>query len=47
VDDLPIDPLNPCEDTIHEKSGYRILGHCIEYMGICPACQGEGGDEAA
>jgi Fur family ferric uptake transcriptional regulator len=47
VDDLPIDPLNPCEDVIRKSTGYRVVGRCVEFVGICPACQEEGGDEAA
>jgi Fur family ferric uptake transcriptional regulator len=47
VDDLPVDPLRPCEDDIQRKSGYQVIGHCIEFVGICPACRGDEGDEAA
>jgi len=47
VDDLSIDPLKPCQDDIGEKSGYKIIGRRIEFIGICPACQQDEGDEAA
>jgi Fur family ferric uptake transcriptional regulator len=47
VDDLPMDPPNTREGDIQKKSGYRIIGHCTVFIGICPVCQGEGGDEAA
>lgn len=48
VDDLPLNPLNPCEEALQKECGYKIIGHCLEFMGICPQCQqDEGGHEAA
>jgi Fur family ferric uptake transcriptional regulator len=47
VDDLPIDTVNPCQDEIGEKIGYKIIGLHIEFVGICPACQQDEGGEAA
>jgi len=47
VDDVLIDPVDPCEQAIKETTGYRLIGRCVEFMGICPACQGKEGDEVA
>ena len=48
VDDLPLNPLNPCEEALQQECGYKIIGHSLEFIGICPQCQqDEGGHEAA
>jgi len=48
VDDLPLDPLNLSEEILSAQTGYKIVGHCLEFIGVCPRCQDEeGGDEAA
>lgn len=36
VHDLPSDPVKGEPDTL---SGYEILGHHFEFIGICPACR--------
>ena len=41
VDDVPFIAFQPCRETLQEKSGYKILGHCLEFIGICPSCQEE------
>lgn len=48
VDDLPLDPLSLSEEILSTHTGYKIVGHCLEFIGVCPQCQDdEGGDEAA
>jgi Fur family ferric uptake transcriptional regulator len=47
VEDIAIDPLNPCEDEIRKKTGYQVVGRCVEFMGVCPACQEDNNGEAA
>lgn len=48
VDDIPMNPLNPCEEILHQKCDYDILGHWLEFIGVCPRCQEEeGGHDAA
>jgi Fur family ferric uptake transcriptional regulator len=47
IDDIPIDPLNPCEDDIHKHTGYQVVGSCVEFTGICPDCQEPEGENAA
>jgi Fur family ferric uptake transcriptional regulator len=40
VDDVH-EPIAAGTDARHQQlSGYHIIGHRLEYMGICPACQG-------
>jgi len=48
VDDVTMDQLNPCEDILRRKCNYKIVGHWLEFIGICPECQkDDGGHEAA
>lgn len=47
VDDVHIDPVDPCAQAIKETTGYRLVGRCVEFMGICPDCQGKDEDEVA
>jgi Fur family ferric uptake transcriptional regulator len=30
-------------DGVEEKTGYRISGHWLQLMGVCPVCRGAGG----
>ena len=34
-------PLGPLEKTIEKETGYKITGHSLEFLGICPNCQGK------
>jgi Fur family peroxide stress response transcriptional regulator len=47
IDDLPFDPFVPPEGEIQKRTGYRIVGRCVEFTGICPDCQQQEGGEAA
>ncbi len=38
VDDVTMDPVFSSEDSPDELSGYRITGHRLEFMGVCPQC---------
>jgi len=44
VDDAPIAPLNRLEDDLYESTVYTIMGHRLEFIGLCPECSK---DEAA
>ena len=39
VDDLPGAPLDLPEDRCGDLGGYAILGHRLEYQGLCAACR--------
>lgn len=39
VDDLDVDPLPNLENLIGPVCDYEVLGHRLEFTGICPACK--------
>lgn len=38
VEDAPIETVDKLENAIREKSDYIIIGHKLEFIGICPKC---------
>lgn len=38
LDDAPIAPLSRLEDELYEATVYTIMGHRLEFMGLCPDC---------
>lgn len=38
VDDAPIAPLHQLEDKLYDATVYTIIGHRLEFMGLCPEC---------
>ena len=40
VDDAPIAPLNRLEDALYGSTVYTIIGHRLEFVGLCPGCSG-------
>lgn len=38
VDDAPIAPLNRLEDELYGATVYTIMGHHLEFVGLCPEC---------
>ena len=42
VEDAPIEPVTTLEDTLRKRMGdYEIIGHRLEFTGICPQCRQE------
>jgi Fur family ferric uptake transcriptional regulator len=39
VDDAPIETLGAVEKEIRNVSDYNILGHRLEFIGLCPECK--------
>ena len=46
VDDVYEAVAAPAKARHDRLSGYHIIGHRLEYIGICPACQGSGRESA-
>ena len=42
VDDAPIAPLNQIEDDLYDATVFEIIGHNLEFTGLCPACTQKG-----
>ncbi len=38
VDDAPIAPLKQLENELYGATIYTIIGHTLEFVGLCPAC---------
>jgi Fe2+ or Zn2+ uptake regulation protein len=39
VDDMFNCPLDPSNTTFNDWGGYEVIGHRLEFFGICPCCQ--------
>ena len=37
--DAPLEVIDSLERALQDKTEFRILGHQLEFTGICPACQ--------
>ena len=38
VDDAPIAPLNQLENELYKATVFEIIGHNLEFTGLCPEC---------
>ena len=41
VDDAPIAPLNELENDLYSTTVFEIIGHNLEFTGLCPKCSQE------
>lgn len=39
VDNAPVGLVDNIENVVRQKTDYIILGHRLEFLGICPACR--------
>jgi Fe2+ or Zn2+ uptake regulation protein len=39
VGDAPVEPMDNIENAIRRKSEYTIIGHTVEFIGVCPMCR--------
>ncbi len=45
LEDAPIAFMGNLEKGLcQEETGYRITGHCLEFLGLCPACMEKAAD---
>jgi len=42
VEDAPVKLVPAIDDALREVSGYEVMGHRLEFIGVCPACRKEG-----
>jgi Fe2+ or Zn2+ uptake regulation protein len=38
VEDAPIDTVDRIEDEMREVTHYALIGHKLEFVGVCPEC---------
>lgn len=43
VEDAPMLSVEDLEDAVRNQSDYSIVGHRLEFLGICPACKRDRG----
>lgn len=41
IGDLMMDEPDPLDQTARSVSDFQILGHRLEFEGVCPACRGD------
>jgi Fur family transcriptional regulator, peroxide stress response regulator len=41
VDDAPLAPLQQLENELYGATVYTIIGHRLEFVGLCPKCSKE------
>ncbi len=39
VDDVELQQFRNIENRLVDERGYKVLGHRLEFMGICPVCR--------
>jgi Fur family ferric uptake transcriptional regulator len=39
VEDAPVKPMPAIDDALRKVSGYEVMGHRLEFIGVCPACR--------
>ena len=39
LEDAPVETIPFPDDTLREKSDFKILGHNLEFLGLCPGCR--------
>ncbi|MCE5314722.1 MAG: transcriptional repressor [Armatimonadota bacterium] len=47
VDDIDLDLLVDLDRTAQEATGYDVLSHSVEFVGVCPRCRNQEGVNAA
>ncbi|MBW1972253.1 MAG: transcriptional repressor [Deltaproteobacteria bacterium] len=41
VEDVPVETMSRFEKILEGKSDYEIIGHRLEFIGLCPKCKKE------
>jgi len=39
LEDAPVETISFPDDSLREKSDFKILGHNLEFLGLCPECR--------
>jgi Fur family ferric uptake transcriptional regulator len=41
IEDAPLEPIAAIGELLHGQSDYEILGHNLEFIGLCPSCRSQ------
>jgi Fur family ferric uptake transcriptional regulator len=44
IEDAPMAPLAHLEEMLGDANGYDVIGHRIEFSGVCPRCKAASSD---
>ncbi len=44
LDDAHVTPMRDVEQRLRDRTDYEIVGHRLEFVGVCPACRRRGSD---
>lgn len=47
VGDIPVEPLRHLEVSVRNKTEFEIIGHRLNFLGLCPRCRREKGEADA
>jgi len=39
VEDAPLEPIKSLDDRLRGRTDYEVLGHRVEFIGLCPRCR--------
>ena len=41
VEDVPLEPLRDLEESARRNTDFEIIGHRLNFLGLCPGCRNE------
>ncbi|MDY6850498.1 MAG: transcriptional repressor [Thermodesulfobacteriota bacterium] len=41
IEDAPVEPFSNLEQALRDMTDYEIMGHELEFKGLCPRCRAE------
>jgi Fe2+ or Zn2+ uptake regulation protein len=45
LEDAPVETIPFPDDLMNEKRNFKVAGHNLEFLGLCPACRANDGSE--
>jgi Fur family ferric uptake transcriptional regulator len=47
VEDVPVEPMQGVEESARNKTDFEIIGHRLNFLGLCPKCRNEAAEPPA
>ena len=41
IEDVPLEPFSNLEEALRDMTDYEVIGHELEFKGLCPRCRAE------